>query len=80
VPTGRLTSSVVSAPRSEIWSVLRWLTGAGPAVDQLERSTPVVEAGQHLRTLSLDGLKRARGESEKVQDRGRDLGRFHRMT
>src|SRR6516225_8273548 len=38
------------------------------------------EAGEYLGTLFLDGLKRVRVESEQLQDRGSDLGRFHRRA
>ena len=51
-----------------------------PQRDQMERLMPVAEAGQDLRALSLDGLKRSRIESEQLQDRRRDLGRFHRVA
>ncbi len=37
--------------------------GSRPQPDWMERLIPVAEAGQDLRALSLDGLKRARRES-----------------
>src|ERR1700733_8813295 len=46
----------------------------------MEQLIRVAEAGQDLRALSLDGLKRARRESQQLQDRGSDLGRFHALA
>ena len=72
----RLTTPVpASLDRTELRAA--W---SRPQLDQMERLMPIAEAGQDLRALSLDGLKRARIESEQLQDRRRDLGRFHRVA
>ena len=55
-----------------------------PQPDQMERLMPLAdadaEAGQDLRAFPTDGLQRPRRESQQLQDRRGDLGRFHRAA